>query len=200
MIYQWQELNPAELTHWHYHTSGLNRDGSLKHDYLTSEWRLVPLGHWSWKWNQARSNYSTYDQELLAVMLVLSSPSGLLGSNPMVWLCDQEPVKSLQKGPPPKKAKLKRWWTYLSQFGLSVHHIPGIKNELSDYISCNNFDALIGESSEGLTRETFQLMDVQLDLSMRTAGILECWRLTDYQSEYKEIFPNPQHCSRTPCH
>ena len=66
-IYQWQELNLAELTHCHYHTSGLNRDGSLKHDYPTSEWRRVPLGHWNWKWNQARSNYSTYDQELWPV-------------------------------------------------------------------------------------------------------------------------------------
>ena len=30
-------------------------------------------------------------------------------------------------------------------------------------------------------------MDVQLDLSMRTAGILEGWSLTDYQLVYKEI-------------
>ena len=168
-IYQWHELNPAELTHCHYRTTGLNRDGLLKHDYPASEWRLVPLGHWNWKSNQARSNYSTYDQELLAGMLVLSSPSRLLGSNPIVWLCDQEPVKSFQKGPPPEKAKLKRCWTYLSQFRLTMHHIPGIKNELSDYISRNNFDALIGESSEALAREAFQRMDVQLDLSMRTA-------------------------------
>ena len=148
-------LNPAELSHCHYRTSGLNRDGSLKHDYPTSEWRLVPLGHWNWKWNQARSNYSTYDQELLAGMLVLSSQSRLLGSNPIVWLCDQEPVKSLQKGPPPEKAKLKRRWTYLSQFRLTVHHIPGIKNELSYYKSRNNFDALIGETSEALAKEAF---------------------------------------------
>ena len=82
-IYQLQELNPAELTHRHYCTSGLKRDGSLKHDYPTSEWRLVLLGHWNWKRNQARSNYSTYDQELLAGMLVLSSQSRLLGSNPI---------------------------------------------------------------------------------------------------------------------
>ena len=163
-IYQWQELNPAELTHCHYRTTGLNRDGSLKHDYPTSEWRLVPLGHWNWKWNQARSNYSTYDQELLAGMLVLSSQSRLLGSNPIVQLCDQEPVKSFQKDPPPEKAKLKRWWTYLSPFRLTVHHIPGIKNELSDYISRNNFDALIGESSEALAKEASQRMDVQSDL------------------------------------
>ena len=124
---------------------------------------------------------------LLAGMLVFSSQSRLLGSNPIVWLCDQEPVKSFQKGPPPEKAKLKRWWTYLSQFRLTVHHIPGIKNELSDYISRNNFDALIGESSEALAKEGFQGMDVQLDLSMRTAGILEGWSPPDYQSEYKEI-------------
>ena len=49
----------------------------------------------------------------------------------------------------------------------------GIESELSDYISRNNFDALIGESSEALAKEAFQRMDVQLDLSMRTAGILE---------------------------
>ena len=186
-IYQWQELNPAELTHCHYCTRGLNRDGSLKHDYPTSEWRLVPLGHWNWKWNQARSNYSTYDQELLAGMLVLSSQSRLLGSNPIVWLCDQEPVKSFQKGPPPEKAKLKRWWTYLSQFRLTVHHIPGIKNELSDYISRNNFDAVIGESSEALAREAFGRMDVQLDLSMRTARILEGWSLTSISQSMKKF-------------
>ena len=96
-------------------------------------------------------------------------------------------MKSFPKGPPPEKAKLKRWWTYLSQFRLTVHHIPGKKNELSDYISRNSFDALIGESSEALARKALQRMDVQLDLSMRTAGILEGWSLTDYQSEYKKI-------------
>ena len=96
-------------------------------------------------------------------------------------------MKSFQKGPPPEKAKLKQGWTYLSQPRLTVHHIPGIKNELSDYMSRNNFDALIGESSEALAKEAFQRMDVQVDQSIRTAGILEGSSLTDYQSEYKEI-------------
>ena len=185
--YQWQKLDPAELTHCHYRTSGLNRDGSLMHHYPSGEWRLVPLRHWNWKYNQACSKYSAYGEELLACMLVLSSQSRLLGSNPIVWLCDQELVKSFQKGPPPEKAKLKRWWTYLSQFRLTVHHIHGKKNELSDYILRNNFDALIRESSEALAKEASQRMDVQLDLSVRTAGVLEGGSLTDYQSEYKEI-------------
>ena len=187
MIYQWQELNPAELTHCQYRTSGFNCAGSPKHDYPYSEWRLVPLGQWNRKSNQARSNYSTYDQELLAGMLVLSSRSRMWESNPIVWLCDPEPVKSFQKGPSPEKAKLKRLWTYLSQFRLTVHHIPGIKNEVSDYIPRNNFDALIGESFEAFAKEASQRMDDQLDLSMRTVGILEGCCLNEYQPEYKNI-------------
>ena len=89
-------------------------------------------------------------------------------------------MKTFQKGPPPEKAKIKRWWSYLSQFKLTVHHIPGIKNEMAEYISRNNFDALLGESAEALTKEAFQRMDVQLDLSMRTAGVLEGWSLIEY--------------------
>ena len=59
-------------------------------------------------------------------MLVLSSQARLLGSNPVVWLCDQEPVRTFQKGPLPEKAKLRRWWTYLSQLRLTVHHFQGV--------------------------------------------------------------------------
>ena len=118
-------------------------------------------------------------------MLVLSSQSRLLGTNPIVWLSDQEPEKTFQKGPPPEKAKLKRWWTYLSQFRLTVHHIQGIKNKMADYISRNNFDTLLGESSEALAKEAFQRIDVHLDLSMRTTGVLEDWSLTDHHAEYK---------------
>ena len=60
---------------FYYRTDGVNRDGTLKHSYPNDKWVLVPLGHSNWKWNQARGNYSTYEQELLAGMLVLSSQS-----------------------------------------------------------------------------------------------------------------------------
>ena len=93
---------------------------------------------------------------------MLSSQSRLLGNNPIVWLCDQEPVKTFQKGPPPKKANLKRWWTYLSQFRLTVHHIQGIKNEMADYISRNSFDALLGESSEACLATSTLLADLKV--------------------------------------
>ena len=92
-------------------------------------------------------------------------------------------MKTFQKGTPPEKAKQKRGWTYVSQFKLTVQHIQGIENAMADYISRNNFHALLGGSSEALTKEAFQCMDVQLDLSMRTAGVLEGWSLRYSQHE-----------------
>ena len=112
-------------------------------------------------------------------MLLLTSHSHILCTNPIVWLCGQRPVKRLQKGPPPEKAKLKRYWTHVSQFKLTVHHIQGRKNKMADYIPCKNVDAVLGESSEALAEEAFQHMDVQLELSMHNAGVLEGWSLKD---------------------
>ena len=66
-LFQWQALEKEEfdsaISQWG--TEGLNRDGTLQHSYPDNKWILVPLGHWNWKWNQARGNYSTYEQELL---------------------------------------------------------------------------------------------------------------------------------------
>ena len=76
-LFQWQALEKEEfdsaISQWG--TDGLNGHGNLKHSYPDDKWLLVPLGHWNWKWNQARGNYSTYEQELFSGMLVLSSQS-----------------------------------------------------------------------------------------------------------------------------
>ena len=121
-------------------------------------------------------------------MLVLSSQSRLLGSNPVVWLCDQEPVRTFQKGPPPEKAKLERWWTSLSQLRLSAHHIQGVKNEGADYISRNNFDDMIGARSEQLANEGFSRMDVHLDLNMTMIRPLDGLRQVEYLKEFEDIY------------
>ena len=57
---------------------------------------------------------------------------------------------------------------FLSQLRLAVHHIIGLKVQLSDYLSRNSFDERLGQSSEELAKETFAKIDVQLDLFMKT--------------------------------
>ena len=121
-------------------------------------------------------------------MLVLSSQSRLLGSNPVVWLCDQEPVRTFQKGLSPEKAKVRSWWTYRSQLRLSVHHIQGVKNECADYISRNNFDDMIGARSEELAKEGFSRMDVHLNLNMTMIRPLDGLRQVEYLKEFGDIY------------
>ena len=189
-LFQWQPLEKEEfasaISQWG--TEGLNRDGTLKHSYPDDKWVLVLLGHWNQKWNQARGYYSTYEEELPAGMLVLSSQARLLESNPVVWLCDQEPVRTIQKGPRTEKAKLRRWSTYLSQLLLTVHHIQGVKNECADYISRNNFDALIGAWSEALAKEAFSRMDVHLHLKMTMIRPLDGLQQAEYLKEFADIY------------
>ena len=79
-LFQWQAREKEEFDSAisQRGTDGLNRDGTLKHSYHDDKWVLVLLGHWNWKWNQVRGNYSTNEQELLVGMLVLCSQSRLL--------------------------------------------------------------------------------------------------------------------------
>ena len=189
-LFQWQALEKEEfdsaISQWG--TDRLNRDATLKHSYPDDKWVVVALGQWNSKWNQARGNYSTYEQELLAGMLVLSSECQLLGSNPVVWLCDQELVRTFQKRPTPEKAKVRRWWTYLSQLRLSVPHIQGVKNECADYISRTKFDDMIGARSEELAKEVFSRMDVHPDLTMTMTRPLDGLQQMEYLKEVGDIY------------
>ena len=121
-------------------------------------------------------------------MLVLSSQSRLLGSNAVVCLCDQKLVRTFQKGPPPEKAKLRRWWTYLSQLRLSVHHIQGVKKECADHISRNNFDDMLGARSEELAKEAVSRMDEHLDLNMTMIRPLDSLKQVEYLKEFEDIY------------
>ena len=56
-------------------------------------------------------------------------------------------------------------------------------NCLTTYRSTTSIRLLV----RALAKEVFQRLNVQLDLSMRTAEVLEDWSLTEYQSEFKEI-------------
>ena len=101
-IFQWQRLSLEQreaLEDVHEkRTTGITKEGSFIHDYDLNEWHLVPIGHWNWKWNSARSNYSTYEQELLSGILLLSSQSRVIGTCPIVWFCDQQPTQSNKNG------------------------------------------------------------------------------------------------------
>ena len=57
---------------------------------------------------------------------------------------------------------------YLSQFQLKIHHIPGLKNELCDFLSRSQFEELTNTEIDKLASEAFARMDRQLDLTMQS--------------------------------
>ena len=105
----------------------------------------------------------------------------------MVWLCDQESTETFLKGAPPENRNLRRWLTFLAQLKLNIYRVPGLKNGLCDWLSRENFDEKISASSEALSREAFQKMDVQLDLTMSQAELLSSLRKSDYVEEYGDV-------------
>ena len=121
-------------------------------------------------------------------MLVLSSQSTPLQSNTVIWLCVPERVRTFQKGRPANKAKLRRWWTYLSQLQLSLHHIQGVKKECADYISCHKFDDMIGARTEELGKEPFSRMDVHLDLNVTMIRPLDGLQCVENLKQFGDIY------------
>ena len=95
--------------------------------------------------------------------------------------------------PPPEQKRQRRWWVFLSQIRLAVHHLQGPKNELSGYPSRTSFDGRLGQSSEEMAKDVFAKMDVQLDLFMNNTQPQNKWGkeelLKDYAAIMKQLQP-----------
>ena len=82
-LFQWQTLSPEQIPEI-FCTQGANPEGSFRHTY-PDEYRLVPLGHWNWKWSEARQKYHSWEQEILSGVLTLASQSSIVSHLPIVW-------------------------------------------------------------------------------------------------------------------
>ena len=92
----------------------------------------------------------------------------ILASLPIIWFCDNQATRSFLDSPPPTNARLRRWYTFLAQFKLTIKHIAGLKNEFCDWLSRSQFEELTLIDFDSLAKEAFEHMDVQLDFSIQT--------------------------------
>lgn len=129
--------------------------------------RLVPLGHYNWKWNEARQKYTTWEKEILSGVLTIASQGRILQNLPIVWMTDNEAATSFLKGEPPLNKRLRRMYVFLHQFKLNIVHVAGCKNELYDFLSRADFENKFEIRFEEEARNAFQKMDVQLDLFLQ---------------------------------
>ena len=126
----------------------------------------------------------TYEQELLSGVLTIASQYRILSHLPIIWFSDNEALKNYLDKPPPTNARQRRWYCFLSQFQLRVQHIPGIKNELCDWLSRHAFEEKVGVDFDAIAREAFVRMDCQLDLGLQCKLLI----ITDELKFSEEIY------------
>ena len=187
-LLQWQKLTTDQCKDIDYRlrVQGVTREGFIKCD--SDSQGMAPSSTWPLELEVkcSRLTLSHLREELLAGVLVLASQHRILGTNPIMWLCDQDCVKYFMERPPPDGKRLRRWWVYLSQLRLATFHIQGIKNELCDYLSQNCFDSLVGADTETMAQEAFAKMDQHLDLFTRKEKLMS-WSMKDLTADYSDI-------------
>ncbi|GAA5992931.1 hypothetical protein JCM11641_002021 [Rhodosporidiobolus odoratus] len=95
----------------------------------------LPFRFHSAEFNPAQLNYTTTDQELLAVLdCCLKFRDHLIGWEFTV-VCDHEPLKTYHTQPPKQTRRHVRLWETLSEFHFNWEFLPGKKNGLANSLS-----------------------------------------------------------------
>ncbi len=97
-----------------------------------------PVSYYSKKFNQAQSNYSVIEKELLALILALQFYSPYVGPSDknLTVYTDHHPLKYLNKFQN-KNQRLTRWSLLLQEFDLNIVHVRGKDNIVPDLLSRN---------------------------------------------------------------
>ena len=101
------------------------------------------------KFNNARMNYRTTKEELLAIIDCVRHFRRLLQRHPVTLLTDYQPLvafmSSLQTNP-----MIIRWQESLSQLDITIEHIDGKKNVIGDALSRTYKNSPCPSSEESL--------------------------------------------------
>ena len=125
-LFQWQTLEQEQVPHGLYKTTGLNPDGTIKHDDPCTN--TTTPG----KWSPTRQKYHIWELETLSGVLTLAANFRIVAGLPLIWLTDNEALTKFLDQEPPLNKRQRRWFVYLSQFPLKIYHLPGAKNELTE--------------------------------------------------------------------
>ncbi|GAA5883412.1 hypothetical protein JCM1840_000196 [Sporobolomyces johnsonii] len=94
-----------------------------------------PFRYFSFKFNAAQRNYSTTDQELLAVFVGIRKNHEHLVGWRFTVVCDHEPLKTWLRQPPKQDWRHVRMWEELALYDFDWEFIPGKQNHLADSLS-----------------------------------------------------------------
>ena len=95
-----------------------------------------PLAFFSVKLSPAQQKYSAFDRELLAIFEAVRHFRFDLEGRPFVVHTDHKPlVHALDRKSPPWSARQQSQLSYLSEFDITITHVPGKENVVADLLS-----------------------------------------------------------------
>jgi RNase H-like domain found in reverse transcriptase/Integrase zinc binding domain/Reverse transcriptase (RNA-dependent DNA polymerase) len=94
--------------------------------------KAVPFRFHSAKFNSAQRNYSTTDQELLAVLATITKFSDHLIGRKFTVVCDHEPLRTYWMQPPKQTRRHVRTWETLAGYDFDWEFTPGKANSIAD--------------------------------------------------------------------
>lgn len=149
--------------------------GAVLHQIV--EGRMQPLGFYSKKLNDAQSNYSTFDRELLAAYKGIHHFRHSLEGRPFTLLTDHKPLTfafmQKQDKATPRQA---RHLDYIGQFTTDLRHIPGSENITADFLSRLNTDAISSDQQidfDGMINNQQSLKEIQQDYANTSLQIVK---------------------------
>ena len=89
-------------------------------------------------------------------VLTLASQSRLVSHLPIVWFIDNEAATSFLEKEPPLNKRLRPMYVFLSQLRLKSYQVPGLKNELCDFLSRNFFEEKLNVEFDSLVKDAFK--------------------------------------------
>lgn len=95
-----------------------------------------PLGFFSKQLNPTQQRYSTYDRELLAIVLAIKAFRHLLEGRPFCIYTDHKPlIYAFHKNSDKASPRQCRQLDFISQFTTDIRHVSGEKNFTADALS-----------------------------------------------------------------
>ena len=108
--------------------------GAALHQVVDGQ--LQPLAFFSAKLSPAESRYSAFDRELLALYLAIRHFRFALEGRHFTAYTDHRPlIHAIFRTKPPWSARQQRHLAYISEFHLTLKHLPGRANAAADALS-----------------------------------------------------------------
>jgi len=111
--------------------------GSLNHE--SHGGRLAPISFFSRKLSHSERRYSTFDRELLALVLSIKHFNHYLLGSKFIVRTDHKPLLHIMDMKN-QSGRQWRWTEFISQFDMQIQYIKGSENIVADFLSRKDAD------------------------------------------------------------